>query len=66
MGIKYGGTTDSDYVDSDGKKGGMQNHLNVYHQTGENCPKDCGGVIEKTKIGGRGTYFCKSCQKELE
>ena len=26
------------------------------------CPV-CGNVIEKTKIGGRGTSFCKKCQK---
>jgi formamidopyrimidine-DNA glycosylase len=64
-GIKYGGTTDSDYVDIEGKKGGMQDHLNVYHKVGERCP-DCPGVIEKIKIGGRGTYFCPGCQKEMQ
>jgi formamidopyrimidine-DNA glycosylase len=66
MGIKYGGTTDSDYVNAEGKKGGMQFHLNVYHRAGEPCPNGCKGVVEKTKIGGRGTYFCRSCQKELK
>ena len=30
LGIKYGGTTDSDYVNIDGKKGGMQDYLKVY------------------------------------
>jgi formamidopyrimidine-DNA glycosylase len=63
-GIKYGGTTDSDYVDADGKSGGMQNHLNVYHKTGEKCQSGCGGIIERIVIGGRGTYFCPNCQKE--
>jgi formamidopyrimidine-DNA glycosylase len=62
-GIKYGGTTDSDYVDAEGKKGGMQNYLNVYHKTGESCPI-CGGEVEKIKLGGRGTYYCPRCQKE--
>lgn len=27
------------------------------------CP-GCGGKVEKTKISGRSTYFCPSCQKE--
>lgn len=64
-GILYGGTTDSDYVNIEGKKGGMQNYLNVYHRTGEKCP-NCEGTIDKMKIGGRGTYFCRSCQRELK
>jgi formamidopyrimidine-DNA glycosylase len=62
-GIKYGGTTDSDYVDAEGKKGGMQNHLNVYHRTDDLCPAECGGKIERIKVGGRGTHYCPKCQK---
>lgn len=64
LGIKNGGTTDSDFVNVDGKIGGMQNFLKVYRKTGEPC--ECGGEIEKMKIGGRGTYFCQKCQKELK
>jgi formamidopyrimidine-DNA glycosylase len=64
--IKYGGTTDSDYVNSDGKNGGMQDHLNVYHRTGKDCKNSCGDKIVRIKIGGRGTYYCPTCQKELE
>lgn len=63
MGIKYGGTTDSDYVNSEGKKGGMQDHLKVYHKTGEKCSGGCGGVVKRMTIGGRGTHYCESCQK---
>jgi len=62
-GIKYGGTTDSDYVNADGERGGMQNHLNVYHKAGGLCPAECGGKIERIKIGGRSTHYCPSCQK---
>lgn len=65
MGIKYGGTTDSDYVNAEGKKGGMQNHLNVYHRTGESCVRDCGGKVERIIVGGRGTNYCPCCQKEI-
>ena len=63
-GIKFGGTTDSDYVDSEGKKGGMQEHLNVYHRNGLKCIR-CKGTIVRINIGGRGTYYCPTCQKEL-
>lgn len=63
LGIKYGGTTDSDYVNVDGKKGGMQDHLNVYHRTGLPCLGDCGGVVKRISIGGRGTHYCEKCQK---
>jgi formamidopyrimidine-DNA glycosylase len=63
MGIKYGGTTDSDYVDIDGKKGGMQNYLKVYHKQGTLCSAGCGGEIEQIRVGGRGTHYCPKCQK---
>jgi len=36
----------------------------TYDREGEKCLRDgCGGVIEKMKLGGRGTYFCRKCQK---
>jgi len=63
LGIKYGGTTDSDYVNVDGKKGGMQDYLKVYHKAGEVCPNSCGGKIERISVGGRGTHYCPICQK---
>lgn len=63
LGIEYGGTTDSDYVDAEGKKGGMQNYLKVYHQTGKSCFNNCGGVVKRITIGGRGTHYCPNCQK---
>jgi formamidopyrimidine-DNA glycosylase len=64
LAISEGGTTDSDYVNADGKKGGMQDYLQVYHHTGEGCPEGCGGTIERIVVGGRGTHFCPVCQKE--
>lgn len=63
LGIKHGGTTDSDYVNVDGKKGGMQDYLKVYHKVGEPCANRCGGKIERMVVGGRGTHYCKICQK---
>lgn len=43
-------------------KGSMQDHLIVYGRTGKPC-YTCGTPIEKIKVGGRGTHFCPSCQK---
>ena len=61
--IKLGGTTyDGKYVHVDGFAGGYQNELQVYGREGQPCSR-CGGEIKKTKIGGRGTWYCISCQK---
>jgi formamidopyrimidine-DNA glycosylase len=62
--IEKGGTTDNDYVNAYGEKGGMQEFLNVYHKKGAECPRNCGGRIEKIRVAGRGTHFCPVCQKE--
>ena len=64
LAVAKGGTTDSDYVNAYGQKGGMQDYLAVYHKVGEPCPNSCGGTIERTVVGGRGTHFCPRCQKE--
>lgn len=62
-GIELGGATaHGKYVDVAGLAGRYQNVMRVYNKKGESCP-NCGSPIEKTKLGGRGTYFCPSCQK---
>lgn len=60
--IKKRGTTFSDYVDGNGNKGNFTNCLKVYQRQGKKC-KRCKTRINKTKIGGRGTYYCPKCQK---
>jgi formamidopyrimidine-DNA glycosylase len=56
------GTTVSDWRDLFGLSGTNQDHLEVYGREGEACRR-CGGRIERTKISGRGTWFCPSCQR---
>jgi formamidopyrimidine-DNA glycosylase len=63
IGIKNKGTTLSDFVDSDGNKGGHQSFLNVHNQEGEKCSRYDGGVIKRIITGGRGTFYCPVCQK---
>lgn len=60
-GIADGGTTFRDYRDGNGGKGSHQEHLYVYGRDGEPC-RNCGTLLEKTKVGGRGTRFCPKCQ----
>jgi len=60
-GIKYRGTSFSDYVDGRGEKGSYQEKLHVYGRGGKPCLK-CGALLEKSIIAGRGTVFCPKCQ----
>jgi formamidopyrimidine-DNA glycosylase len=61
-GIKYGGSTKTHFVDSDGKKGLFLDHAKVYAGNKKPCII-CGTEIKKIKLGGRGTFFCPNCQK---
>ena len=62
LGIKYNGTTFSDYVNAFGEKGSFQEKLQVYQKEGEKCHK-CKERITKDKVSGRSTYYCPNCQK---
>ncbi len=63
LGIKYRGTTFSDYRDFYGNQGEFQNFLKVYNQNGLVC-NYCGETIEKSKVANRGTFFCPCCQSD--
>jgi len=62
QGIENRGTTLSDYLDAEGREGRNQEYLRVFRRTGQHCPR-CGVPIERTVVGGRGTYFCPRCQR---
>lgn len=62
LGIKYGGASAANYVDTKGLGGTYQDHFLTYKKDGEVC-KRCGGIIKKMKLGGRGTFYCPGCQK---
>lgn len=62
-GIALHGTTfDGNYVGIDGFAGGYQAEVLAYGRKDQPC-KQCGAVILKTRIAGRGTYYCPVCQK---
>ena len=60
--IKMGGTTIKSYESSRGVHGKFQNNLFVHNHEGDKCP-NCENTIIKIKINGRGTYYCKECQR---
>jgi formamidopyrimidine-DNA glycosylase len=60
-GIARQGATLRDYRQPDGSSGRMQHEFNVYGREGEPCDR-CGHPIEKTRAGGRGTWYCPVCQ----
>ena len=60
--IKLGGTTIKSYESEEGVHGRFQNNLLVHNHVGESCP-ECKETIIKIVVNGRGTYYCKKCQK---
>jgi formamidopyrimidine-DNA glycosylase len=42
--------------------GRMQDEFRAYGRAGEPCER-CGTPIEKTRAGGRGTWYCPHCQR---
>lgn len=62
--IEEGGTTIRSYTSEEGVTGLFQNNLNVHQREGEEC-YTCKTKIVKIRVGGRGTYYCPKCQKEI-
>jgi formamidopyrimidine-DNA glycosylase len=60
-GIERQGSTLRDYATPDGAAGSMQDEFRVYGRDGEPCRR-CGSTISKTRVAGRGTWFCPHCQ----
>lgn len=58
--LRHGGTSMRDWRHPDGELGNYQNKFKVYKK--DKCSR-CRNKIIKEKIAGRGTYFCKTCQK---
>lgn len=61
-GLENGGASELNFVNALGQEGKYQHHFLAYGKDGEKCVR-CGSKMRKIKLGGRGTYFCPSCQK---
>jgi len=60
--IACGGSSLKDFAAADGKLGYFHKEFAVYDREGQACER-CAGVVEKMVLGGRGTYFCRGCQR---
>lgn len=63
-GLKYKGSSAQDelYILPDSTSGQYQRYFKTYHQHGKKCSR-CGTIIERSKLGGRGTFYCPVCQQ---
>lgn len=59
--IRMRGSSVSDYVDSDGRRGSFQQRHKVYQRKGKKCFR-CGTLIRRAIVAGRSSYFCPRCQ----
>ena len=60
--IESRGSSVSDYVDAEGRRGSFQNAHRVYQRTGEPCV-NCGAKIRRIVVAQRSTHFCPRCQR---
>jgi formamidopyrimidine-DNA glycosylase len=56
------GSSIINYVDGFGLRGGNQEKLLVYGRSGEPCLR-CGTPLQGTRLAGRGTVYCRKCQR---
>jgi len=63
LAVEARGSSLSDYVDAEGKPGSFQFFHKAYGREGEKCGR-CGASIRRTMVGGRGTFFCPTCQRK--
>jgi formamidopyrimidine-DNA glycosylase len=55
------GSSISDYVDTEGKRGKFQQRHRVYQRTGKPCFR-CREKIRRVIVAGRSSHFCPGCQ----
>ncbi len=60
-GIKYGGATAENYLNLHGLGGHYQEHFRTYNRADLACLR-CSTPIKKITLGGRGTFYCPTCQ----
>lgn len=61
--IALGGSSISDYVDSDGEEGFFQLQHRVYGREGEPCLA-CKTPVKRVVIAGRSSHYCPKCQNK--
>ncbi|QDY86314.1 DNA-formamidopyrimidine glycosylase [Paenibacillus polymyxa] len=59
--IQVGGSSIKSFVNGQGKTGDFQHQLQIYGRNAKPCI-NCGTLIEKSVVAGRGTHHCPICQ----
>ncbi|WP_318626764.1 DNA-formamidopyrimidine glycosylase [Paenibacillus polymyxa] len=59
--IQVGGSSIKSFVNGQGKAGDFQHQLQIYGRNAKPCI-NCGTLIEKSVVAGRGTHHCPVCQ----
>lgn len=62
LAVEKGGSSNSTYVNAEGKKGSYMDFARVFRREGLLCPR-CATTIEKLRVAGRGTHICPYCQQ---
>lgn len=65
LSLDKGGSTDKNYVDAQGRRGSYLSFARVFRREGQACPR-CSSSIVKTRVAGRGTHFCPTCQSPAQ
>lgn len=60
--ITAGGSTISDFRQAGGDGGYFQHNFQVYDRAGQDCAV-CGNMLHGAVVGGRGTTWCRRCQR---
>lgn len=63
--IKAGGSTIKSFGSLNGEAGHFQGRLLVHLRENERC-FNCNNIILKDRCGGRGTYYCPTCQRLIK
>lgn len=56
------GASVMDFTREEDKLAYFPQQLNVYGREGEHC-RQCGGMIQRGRLGTRSTFFCPTCQR---
>jgi formamidopyrimidine-DNA glycosylase len=59
--IELGGSSISDFLDAEGKRGSYQLRHRAYGREGKKCSR-CRTPIERIIVAGRSSHFCPQCQ----
>jgi len=60
--IEAGGSSISDFANTDGSLGYFQHGFDVYDREGDPC-KTCSAPIKRLVQAGRSSFYCSSCQR---